>query len=336
MRTKYSKMATHNAELSRLLNEMAELNDMIGEQYRSQAYARAAATVRKIQPITQDGVDAIMKKHPAGFGVSIEAKIREYVSTGRIAELDTLRQSPIVTAYRELTRIMGVGPVVAASWIDSGITGIASLRVAVAAGTIALTHTQALGLQYYDDLIEPIPRAEVTALAASVHAMMLKLAPKILFCVAGSYRRGAQTSGDIDILVSNEARYDPDLLIAFAQLASGADGYIAATSAGRERLTYLVLSPSGKVRQIDLLHIKYESFYAALLYFTGSWEFNVRMRGLAKAKKYRLNQTGLYARAGTARNSLHSGAAMTLIPVRSEREIFDAIGLQYVPPVARL
>jgi DNA polymerase/3'-5' exonuclease PolX len=269
-----------------------------------------------------------------GIGDRIFAKIKEFANTGHIKELDTLEQHPRIRAYRVLGAIMGVGPVTIDKWFAAGIHTIADLRKAHASKRITLTATQQLGIEHYTDLSTRIPREEMEMIGkqicdcvgAIIHTDTDAPAHKTMCEIMGSYRRGARDSGDVDLIVRIPTNKSADIHQRIAHELRKSVEFVAIVIAGPSRLTFLwrIAPPAqadttNKVRQVDILLCPRGTYFAALLYFTGSAVFNEAMRGLAKARGFRLNQNGLY------RNG-------RFIAVSSEEEIFRVIGLNYVPP----
>ena len=82
----------------------------------------------------------------------------------------------------------------------------------------------------------------------------------------------------------------------------------------------------GKPMRIDIRYVSYKSYYPALLYFTGSGEYNKKMRGVAESLGYLLNEYGLYKLDGNKKK---------LINVKSEKDIFDKLGMEYLEPEKR-
>ncbi len=317
-----------NRELIAALEELRYIAEIEGEVYREKAYRKAIASIRKLgQQITKNNLPDPKTHKVAGIGTGIAAKIAEFVRTGRIAELDKLRKSPRVRAYRILSGILGVGPSTIDAWIGMRIRDLPALRRAVSSGRVELTNAQKLGLKYYADLNERIPRNEVTEIGQRVRALLEHLQPGIQFEISGSYRRGAATCGDIDIITTH-AQWQPELLSWVKTRLGEFDDCVGIVGAGAQRLTFLYHSPtSGKVRQVDILYIPPEQFAPAVLYFTGSSGFNEYMRGIAKRKGYRLNQMGLYR--------VKKDGDLEPVTARSEREIFDILGIEFRPPEER-
>ncbi len=281
-----------------MLREFMEIYRILGDVYRANAYLKAIVKIKNNTAVTGD---------------SISAKITEYNKTGRVAELQKLGNEPRVKTYRELGGILGVGPKTIEEWIALGILGLRDLRLAISDTRVILTKTQRYGLLYYRDLNTRIPREHVSAIGN-------------LICrhvgghceIVGSYRRGSQSSGDIDVLMIDVNLRD------VLKILSNDPGYIDAVCVGKERATFLY-HYEGIVRSVDLLSVSSKQYACALLYFTGGPEFNERMRGIAKNQGYKLNQHGLYIRKDNA-----------LVITKTERDIFAAIGMDYVEPRNRV
>jgi DNA polymerase/3'-5' exonuclease PolX len=350
-----------NDALMVILGELRDVYDVLGDAYRARALHLVIEKIARFDfRITAETITRLR----ADIGQGIYAKVNEFLRTGKIAELDNLRNSPRLLAHRELGGILGAGPQTIERWIEAGIYSLADLRKALGAGTVKLTNMQKWGVKYYEDLNTRIPRAEVEALGRYMKSLMMKITPNIIFEIAGSYRRGHQTSGDIDIIVTmpisrpsqpSRTTHPPrssrssrssqstqptrpppprrphgviDLLSAFSTLMADDPNFIDIIGLGKERLTFLYMSPlSSRARQIDILNIAPDAYYAALMYFTGSYSFNTMIRGEAKNKGYRLNQNGLF--------KVLKGGKLRLIPTKSEAEIFAALGREYVPPAKR-
>lgn len=310
-----------NTEIITLLNEFASIADIMGEQYKHNAYSNAVQSIIGLEWTVRNNIDRVRKEKIPRIGVGIKARLIEYALHGRIADLDRLRKDKKVTAAQILSKIAGVGPVTVKDWLRMRVYDLAQLRRKVGKGTIVLNRMQQYGLKYYDDLNTRVPRDDVAAIGQRIKHTLISLQPDIQVAIAGSYRRGALSSGDIDIIASG-VQYNDTLLRNLVAVLESDPNYVDIMSIGRERLTFLYRYDI--VRQVDLLYLPSEYFYTGVLYFTGDWGFNEAMRGYARKKGYRLNQRGLYQLK-----------TMKLIPIRSEKEIFDILGLTYVEPANR-
>lgn len=289
------------------LRELAHISSVLNLPYKARAYTRAA--------------EAVQREDYSQIGASIKRKLAELEATGRIAELDSLRADPRVRVHSELSKILGAGPAAVSRWIAAGITSLFSLREAVAGGRVTLTSTQQLGLTHYVDLTTRIPREEVKSIGAEVVSMISQVDPAVSVQIAGSYRRGAPSSGDVDLLVICTA---PNT-VALRALAAikKSPMTVGIVGAGDSKITFLFRMPTiGKVRQIDVIFATQESSAAALLYLTGDANFNEAMRGHAKSLGYKLNHLGLFS-------------AQERIPTATEEDIFGALGVTFLPPNCR-
>ncbi len=311
-----------NEKLISALSEICKYAEIMGEIDKVKAYQRAIIELKKTN-INSQNINEL--SNIRGIGPHLLSKIVEYLSTGSIKDLDRLRASKKAKSYIELSKILGVGPSTVKKWLSLRIDSLPKLRKAVGADKIKLTNIQKWGLRFYDDLNTRIPRNEVTTLCAYFKSILLQFDDHILFEIAGSYRRGYVDSGDIDIVISNKSRHDDGLLDRVIETLQTDPNFIDVLTLGRERTTFLYKS-AAIARQVDILYIKFDSYYAALLYFTGSWDFNQTMRGYAKNNGYRLNQRGLYKIVGDK---------LEPINISSERQIFETLGLLYITPEHR-
>lgn len=314
-----------NSKIISMLKEFHDIYEILGDTYRARAYNNAILEIRKL-PLIGVG-DQIRVKH---IGKGISQKIQEYLTTGSVSELTKLKNSPLIRTYDTLGKIAGVGKQTIASWIKLGINDLASLRKAISNGQVTLTSMQHLGLRYYSDLNERIPRDEVSNIASYIKRRAVKCNVD-KFTIAGSYRRGMSSSGDIDILMTSEGgddrgrdNNDNSVLECVLDKLRIEPNFIGVLSQGKEKLSFLMYGPSNKARQVDLLYVTSESYIPALLYFTGSFEFNEYIRGVAKSAGYKLNQKGLYYISSSRQ-----------VDISSEKDIFKILGVEYIKPKMR-
>lgn len=308
------------AQFADMMLELGDIYDILGDMYRAVAYHRAWYAVQSEGKFPGGATcdmpwTTVKPKLPLYVGQSVWDKWCETQRTGQIEELIRLRNEPRVVALKELEGVLGVGHQVARAWLDANIMSLADLRGAVRKRKVVLTHAQLLGLRHHDDLLQRIPREEV-------HKIYEALLPALTRAgcsrceLVGSYRRGAEDSGDVDILcqvASHSAQQTLAVKIGLedSKLAVQLVGWIMS---GEDRLTLLVRLPGGAVRQVDILLATPGEYPCALLYFTGDKDYNIYLRGLAKKKGLVLNQRGLY-RNGVARL------------VKSEEDIFRVLGV---------
>lgn len=294
-----------------ILSDLQILAYMENNEYKVNAYEKAIRRVNKIDNISVTDIKSM------DIGKSITKTLRDYIKTGKPpAVLRKKATRDKIKIYKQLCGILGAGPKTIAEWVNMGIKDIQGLRRAVSQNRISLTTAQKYGLRYYKDLNTPIPRDEVTEIGKVICNEVNIIAGGSATCtIVGSYRRMHAYSGDIDIIVTGVDLHE---LIDRLITHSGMCGLI---SEGSARVTFLYRIHE-LCRQVDILLTPFESYAAALLYFTGSGEFNQRMRGRAKSMGYKLNQKGLYKNG-------------TILNTPTEHDIFEALNMEYIPPAAR-
>jgi DNA polymerase (family 10) len=305
------------------LREMALFLEMDAVPFKPRAYEKAALAVealdRPLHEIAaqegQKGIDAL----PA-IGKGIAERIVELLRTGSLTDLERLREKTPIDV-RGLTAIEGVGPKLAKVLYDElGIRDVKALAAACRAGKVReLPHFGAKseqkileGITFLADTGGRQPLGRVLPLAREIERRLAKLPGVERAAVAGSIRRRKETIGDLDFLVA--ARDAKGVARAFATLPEVVHVY-----ARGERKTLVRLANG---MDADLRVVPPASFGAALAYFTGSKAHNVVLRGIAKRRGLKLNEYGLFR--GERR-----------IAGRSEEELYEALGLAFVPPELR-
>lgn len=295
-----------------------------GDHFKAKAYKTAIDALRAMEGPLTTITDF---NAPKGVGAKIMKKLEEIIATGGLAAAERMKASTDVGSYEALTGVHGIGPVKAKELIATGIKTIADLRTAVAKDPKVLNDVQQIGLKYYEASLERIPRAELV-----LHeAMLMSLLPaKLTGTIVGSYRRGAVTSGDIDMLVS----YDPSVSDkeagkAFTALTTALAGSytVEALASGTKKWMGFIRRGDATARRLDLLLTPPAEYAYAILYFTGSDKFNVAMRKYALTLGYSLSEHGI---------KVVSERAKPVPTMRDEKDIFAFLGLQYVAPTARV
>lgn len=299
--------------ISDMLLELADLLELKGEnRFRINAYRKAATAIENYDlkdMYEKSGIDGLLGINGVGRGIA--EKIEEALKTGKIRELEELREE---LSYAELMAVPGIGPRTARELnAHLGVKSIEELeraarerRVRRIPGMGEKTEKNILrGIELWKSSRERKTLAYATAIGEGVIA---KLGGEGL-TIAGSLRRGRETIGDIDILAISDA---PDEIIKkFVLLAE------SVLMQGTTRASIIMND-----MQVDLRVVNEESFGSALLYFTGSKEHNIRLREIAQRKGLKINEYGVFS--GEKR-----------VGGREEREIYAALGLQYIPPEIR-
>ncbi|MEX0596661.1 MAG: hypothetical protein WD512_09180, partial [Candidatus Paceibacterota bacterium] len=226
-----------------------------------------------------------------------------------------------------------------------------------------------LGLIYYDEIGARIPRQEVADTYEIINEILFKKDPRIISECCGSYRRGKETSGDIDILISHpHIINETDLILHGGSLLCyllnelQKIGKLEITlNAGMGRFQGLIRTANNHVRRCDIFWVPYDSYYACLLYLTGSDIFNRLTRCIAHRKGYTMSNWGLYPfdfpedqnirrikrnkleepdiNWKTMNKDSHAPSKYltgSKILLRSEQEIFEILGIEWLPPNQRI
>ena len=299
-------------------------------QFRLAQFKKAVGSIKECSDAICSGQQA---RQLSGIGKGIGDRIDEILETGTLAEL--AEKQPIDETSRiinELTTVTGIGEANAKKFIEQGVTSLADLRNKYHKGQIMLTHHMQIGLKYYKAFQQKIAHQEITELEGMIQSCVHQIYPDVLVEICGSYRREKSTSGDIDVLMTCQSIATEDDLIMsrihhlkdIVRALKGI-GFLVddLTSQGDTKYMGVCLHPTIQIgRRIDIRFMTYDSYYPAILYFTGSMMLNKLMRTHALKKKFTLNEYGLF----------HDEQK---IVVHSEKEIFNLLGLVYLEPNER-
>ena len=315
-------MPVKNGEVADLFREMADLLEMDGANaFRVRAYRDAARLIEGLGDSVADQVkngDDLTRL--AGIGDDLAGKIREIVETGGMAELSEVRER-VPPSLREIMRIEGLGAKkVRALWQSLNVTDLKGALRAAETGKIRElsgfgTRTEEMILEGARALRDGAhrflrPKAEEYARPLLDY---LRNVPGVRTAdAAGSYRRGKETVGDLDILVIREA--DADVMTAFVEY----EDVERVVSRGDTRSTVMLRGGM----QVDLRVVAPESYGAALHYFTGSKAHSVAMRRRANGKGLKINEYGVF------RDDER-------VAGETEEAVFGAVDLPFIPPELR-
>ena len=298
------------------------------QPFRARAYATVINQLRTLdRPITtMEDLRGIK-----GIGEKIEEKIREILATGQLQTAIKAKEVYSTDALDHFQGIYGVGPAKAKELVQRGLKTVEELRVAVEADPSILNDKQHIGLQYYEDLLERIPREEMIQHEALLHTHLPRSMADYPLNVVGSFRRGAPNSGDIDLLV--RMRPGTTLTEAKKQLATYVTGlkrigYIEQILAmgGHKCMAICRLDQGATARRLDILMTPDEEYVYSLFYFTGSDRFNVAVRQFCLDQGYTLNEHALTPLQG----------ATPPPRMETEEDLFSFLCLRYVPPEERV
>lgn len=285
------------------------------EPFKARAYKKVIDQIKEMPAFTKDDITGLQ-----GAGEKITAKLHEIMETGQLASAEAAKVSYNMDALDAFQRIYGVGPVKAQQLIDMGLTSISMLREEVKKNPALLTENQSIGLQYYEPLLERIPREEMEKHERILRDVLYITDVSVDSTVVGSYRRGASSSGDIDFLVRGQLD-----MKSFIRTLKDYEYVVHVLAQGDKKC--MAISSLGTARRLDILITSDEEYAYAILYFTGSQQFNVAFRQHALQMGYTLNEHGMKPVA----------AAVAPVPyMKTEQAIFAFLGLIYVEPEDRV
>lgn len=312
-----------NEELGRQFAEIADLLRLSGaDRFRVRAYERARDAVNAAG-VDLGQLDADALAALDGIGASTARKIVEFQRDGQIGMLAELRAT-VPPGLIALTRVPGLGPKTARQLHDElGVASLDDLRAALAAGH--LQGLRGLGARTIDNLrvglarldattTDRTPLADVIGIAEELVARASALPDVADAALAGSVRRMRDTIGDVDLLVATTRSVDVLAAVAADELVH------EVVAGGGTRLTVRTL----RDLQVDVRAVDPSCWGAALIYFTGSKAHNVRIRERALRRGTTLSEYGLFGRED---GELVAGA--------DEAEVYQALGLGWIPPTMR-
>ena len=263
------------------------------------------------------------------MGRGIAERIEEYIKTGRMKDYEQLKKK-MPARVEELTRIEGVGPkMIKVLYEKLGIRTARQLEAAARAGKIAKLprfgkkseEKILISIEFLKQSGGRMPIGEALPLARAIKERLEKGEGVERVEIAGSLRRWQETIGDIDLLAIS---VEPEKVMrAFTSMPAVKHIHAKGDTKSSVRLKN---PPAGGI-DADLRVVPKKSFGAALQYFTGNKAHNVALRKIAIEKRYKLNEYGLFpAKGGKTR----------MIIGKTEEEIYEALGLQYIEPEMRL
>lgn len=320
--------------------------ELLGEdKFRINAHARAARSLEGYAgPLEAIAGEPGKLREIPGVGPKMADKIAELHKTGTIREHAEL-SARVPRGLFDLLAVPGLGPkTVRAMWDSLGVTSMEGLQRVINDGSILTLPRMG------EKAVEKI-KASLAFMTSSGERIQLGLAWPLAerlmeylresgsieaVAFAGSLRRGRDTVGDIDLLVSTS---DPPAAGERFRSAPGVDEVLAAGES--KSSVRIALEADGgrwgsegrRGLQVDLRIVPRESWGAALMYFTGSKEHNVRLREQALRQGYTLNEYGLYPVDDEATPPHRRGVPP--VAGASEEEVYGALGLPFIPPEIR-
>ena len=303
-----------------ILEDIAMLLEIKGENpFKTRAYYNAAKTLSGIT-----NLDELIKekrlKEIKGIGEALSKKIEEYSETGKMEYYDELTKD-VPGSLLELMEIPNLGPKkIKALYDELGVSSIGELEYACKENR--LVHLAGFGDKSQEKVLKGIEFlkrhkgeflfGDIYPEAEGIRMRLSSLIPPDWVEVCGSIRRRKEIVRDMDILIASDNH--EKVTSFFVSMPEVEEVLVTGETKTSVRMRFGI--------EADLRVVSREEFPYALMYFTGSKEHNVRLRGIAKKKGWTLNEYGLFE-------------GESLVKCKSEQEIYRAFDLPFIPPELR-
>jgi DNA polymerase beta len=304
--------------------------------FRLKQIGNALNILKKYPRVIKSGKDLTGIK---GIGKGIINRIDEIFDKGVLSEI-TLKTKDIneSDSIEELKEVFGIGDKKAHELVTKhNIKSIAELKKAFSKGKINLNSNVIMGLKYEGVYKQQIPRDEMKRMEKYIQNVATQIDDELEVKICGSFRRKKPFSNDIDCMLSHpkiktqsNIKNKRNYLREFIEALKDDLFIVDALTSGDVETKFMGFCQFSKklpVRRIDIRYVPYNSYYTALLYFTGSGSFNQNMRQNVKKLGYKLNEYGLYKKTGDTYKN---------IKISSEEDIFEKMGFDYVVPEKRV
>ena len=319
-----------NFEVAKIFYDLADILEARGVQWKPAAYRKAARSIESLQEPIEDilgekGIKAL--EEMPGIGERIAEKIVEYVKTGKISAYEKEKKK-LPSGFAEMMEIQSLGPKKAKLLYQKlNIKSVANLEKAIRLHKLAKLkgfgakseENILAGIELHKKGKERMLLGEAFPTAQALVSQLKKLKDIKTAVAGGSLRRMKETIGDIDILVvpkDNKAATSSKIMNYFTSLPE-----IGQVLAKGNTKSSIVLRDGIRA---DVRVLPEKSYGSALQYFTGNIDHNVKLRGIAIKKGYKLSEYGLFDRKT---NKLVAG--------RTEEEVYKKLGLKYIEPELR-
>jgi len=292
------------------------------DHFRAKSYSKALTGLKKLKDdseLTEKNLSNI-----EGIGKGLKDKIRTIIETDTCPDYEKIISNKDNNLIKEsFLKIHGVGPNCAQKLINKGFKSIGELKKCDNIDDY-LNDVQIKGLKFYDEILKRIPYKEIEKHEIYLNNLLSKIDENSDLTIAGSYRRKNKDSGDIDVLIKAQNKNTYEEFI--NKLIE--DKYIVETLAyGPKKYMGISTIDNKYFRRIDIMFTKPEEYPFAILYFTGSGEFNVNMRNKLLELGYTINEYSV-KHADTKKKVKHK--------FLTEKDIFDYFKFEYIEPHKRI
>jgi DNA polymerase (family 10) len=325
---KNNKQINHNKELAVIFKRMADCYKFMGsdQRFRATAYDTVSKTLSNLkEPVDVYGDDIKKLDELKGVGESIAAKIIEYLQTGKIKTFEELKKK-VPYKLLDLMAISGIGPATIRYLYEQfGIKTKDELINLIEEGK--LEGVKGFGKRKIENLKTILKVAkrehriaftEAEKISTNILNAIVKIPGVIKATVAGSIRRKKETIGDIDIVIVAAQKNWKKIINKFIKLP-----FVREVKASGETKTSVIIKDYNM--QVDIRIVHDFEYGAALFYFTGSKEHNIKLRTLAKQHGWKINEYGVFEEKTGKR-----------LAGETEQQIYDLFGLPFIPPEKRI
>ncbi|XP_020220906.1 DNA polymerase lambda isoform X2 [Cajanus cajan] len=298
-----------NKNITEIFGKLVNIYRALGEDRRSFSYYKAIAVIEKLS-FKIESADQI--NNLPSIGKSMKDHVQEIITTGKLSKLEYFETDEKVRTISLFGEVWGIGPSTALKLYEKGHRSLDDLR-----NDDSLTNAQKLGLKYFDDIRQRIPRHEVQEMDRILQKVGEDVLPGVVIICGGSYRRGKASCGDIDIIITHP------------------DGKRQGTDSGVDTYFGFCTYPGRELRhRIDLKVYPRDIYAFGLVAWTGNDVLNRRLRLQAESKGFRLDDTGLFpATLGSGGKRGAKGSAS--LKFHTEKEVFDFLDFPWLEPHER-
>lgn len=329
-------VSLHNQSLIDELSKIEHARYLEGEHRSELSYRRAIAALKSYpEPITSASEAANIR----GVGSKISHFVGEWIETGKIREAEILSKDSRLKIIDDFCKIYGVGPSTAHRWYDQGMRNVEEIKEKLWS---TLNHQQQIGMKYYDDFNHPMSQDQVKVIAEKIHQVaqhVLTTKATWNMTIVGGYARGKLKNNDVDMIIcpdKNDCCVGQLVKLVSALRNQGLVKEVIAITEYNARqksqdehfdkcFCVFKLPTDELYRRVDIILCEPKIYPFVQLGWIGSGAFERSLRRYAETKRgIRLNSSEM--------REIRTGIS---IPAKNEREIFDYLGLAYIPPSQR-
>ncbi|XP_023877888.1 DNA polymerase lambda isoform X2 [Quercus suber] len=327
-----------NGNITKIFGKLVNIYRALGEDRRSFSYYKAIAVIEKLS-FKIDSADQV--KDLPSIGKSLQDHIQEIVTTGKLSKLEHFEKDEKVRTITLFGEVWGIGPATALKLYEKGHRTLDDLK-----NENSLTNSQRIGLKYFDDIKQRIPRHEVQEMDLLLQKVGEDILHGVNIVCGGSFRRGKASCGDLDIIITHpDGRSHRGFLSKYVERLKDMkflrEDLIFTThseedsDSGVDTYFGLCTYPGRELRhRIDLKVYPRDIYAFGLIAWTGNDVLNRRLRLLAESKGFRLDDTGLFP-ATYGSGGKRGTRASASLKFNTEKEVFDFLGFPWLEPHER-